>query len=85
MSRPKAVPVARRASTARIPDTNPPFMSQTPGPRMRSPSSFSGRADAVPSGKTVSVWPISTVVPGAPPLCSATASVPNGPLGPSTV
>ena len=67
---------ARRSMAARA-TSRPPFMSATPGPSTRSPSSRSGRAAAVPSGKTVSAWPISSTRPGRVP---ASVAIRCGPL-----
>ena len=53
-------PDSSRISRAWNPASRPAFMSHTPGPNARSPSTRYGRAAAVPSGKTVSMWPIST-------------------------
>ena len=53
-TRPPAAPPRRRS-----PVSSPPFMSDTPGPRAMSPSIENGRAAAVPSSNTVSMWPTS--------------------------
>ena len=49
-------------STA-MPTTMPAFMSKTPGPWARPPSSRQGISASVPTGQTVSRWPRSSVPP----------------------
>jgi hypothetical protein len=47
-------PAAARARTAQTACTSPAFMSNTPGPLARSPSTRNGQSARVPSGHTVS-------------------------------
>ena len=46
-----------------MPTTTPAFMSKTPGPEARPPSSRQGISARVPAGQTVSRWPSSSVPP----------------------
>ena len=46
-----------------MPTTTPAFMSKTPGPGARPPSSRQGISARVPTGQTVSRWPRSSVPP----------------------
>ena len=47
-------PAARSARTAQTACTSPAFMSNTPGPVMRSPSTRTGQSSRVPAPHTVS-------------------------------
>ena len=66
-------------ATAWMACTMPAFMSNTPGPVARPPSTLKGRLASVPMGNTVSWWP-STSTRGVPPPDQCTC----GPAGPST-
>ena len=54
-----APPRRANASSTNAFITSPAFMSATPGPYARSPSTRNGRCAAVPRGNTVSRWPSS--------------------------
>ena len=64
-------------STA-IPTAIPAFMSNTPGPRARSPSMRKGSAPHEPTGQTVSRWPRSSVPPRPAPTEARSASPRGG-------
>ena len=73
-----SLPLAASRSSAASPTSTPPFMSATPGPSARSPSTRSGRAAAVPAGNTVSWWPSSSVRRPPVPCVRATTCRPTG-------
>jgi hypothetical protein len=54
---------SRKARNASTIWPSPPFMSNTPGPRIVLPFTVKGRLLMVPTGQTVSKWPSSSWTP----------------------
>lgn len=71
---------SQQRASRHITNATPPFMSATPGPVKRVPSSIGGRAATSPSGHTVSRWQSSSNCSSPAPR-SATRQSANSPFG----